>query len=120
MEPSLTEPPSFQSFPDSDPNNARRQATPLLKEDGVENADSGQGNNEDSLRTNRQSQVVRRVNSGFEILRPGTLTNPEVPAVLQILQVVTGSSSRSYKNVIEHNPDLKESRNLLNRSKPLS
>ena len=100
MEAGLVEPPSFQSFLDSDPNNARRQLTPLLKDEGIGNADSGQGSNENPLHPNRQSQVVRKVNSGFEILRPGTLTNPEVPSNAAD---PTGSDRQQFKKLQKRN-----------------
>ncbi|KAL9120217.1 MAG: hypothetical protein Q9187_003231 [Circinaria calcarea] len=74
-EPDPAEPPTFQSFLDSDPTNTQRHSIPLM--DYVvekEHQDVAQplqnGNTNQQL---RQSQVVRKINSGFEILQPGTL-----------------------------------------------
>ena len=82
IEPRHTEAPSFQSFLDSAPTNIRKQSVPLLDaaEEAVPRA---------SLRDHQQvlqdadansqlripSQVIRKVNSGFEILRPGTFVS---------------------------------------------
>ena len=74
-EPDPAEPPTFQSFLDSDPTNTQRHSIPLMDyvvekehQDVVQPLQNGNTN-----RQLQQSQVVRKINSGFEILQPGTL-----------------------------------------------
>lgn len=69
------EPPTFQSFLDSDPTNTQRHSIPLMDYVGErEPQDIFQPlQNGNANRQLRQSQVVRKINSGFEILQPGTL-----------------------------------------------
>ena len=78
------EPPSFQSFVESDPNYARRQLMPLLNRSGeaAEEFNTGLATTESPLRPARQLQVVRKVNSSFEVLKSGTLDTPEEPSKL--------------------------------------
>ena len=68
------EPSSFQEFLESDPGNLKRQTIPLLieRDDAPSKSEVQPLQNGDPNRQARQSQVVRKVNSGFEILRPGT------------------------------------------------
>ncbi|MCJ1400178.1 hypothetical protein MMC11_003382 [Xylographa trunciseda] len=68
-------PPSFQSFLDSDPVNVKRHTLPLL-DNAERNVTAEKGHplqSTDANRQLRQQEVMRKVNSGFEILRPGTL-----------------------------------------------
>ena len=71
----IENPPTFQSFLDSDPLNAKRHTLPLLdvaERNGM--AEKGQPlQSTDANRQLRQQEVMRKVNSGFEVLRPGTL-----------------------------------------------
>ena len=69
------EPPSFQSFVDSDPLITKRQLVPILPD--IKVLELG-GKNQplqstDANRLVKPPDVIRKVNSGFEILRPGTL-----------------------------------------------
>ncbi|MCJ1418510.1 hypothetical protein MMC32_004858 [Xylographa parallela] len=67
-------PPSFQSFLASDPLNVKRHSLPLLN--NAQNVTAEKGHplqSTDANRQLRQQEVMRKVNSGFEILRPGTL-----------------------------------------------
>ena len=68
-------PPPFQSFLDSDPRNVKRHTLPLLNStDGIDPVEKGHPLQcTDANRQLRQPDVIRKVNSGFEILRPGTL-----------------------------------------------
>ncbi|MCJ1385028.1 hypothetical protein MMC17_008146 [Xylographa soralifera] len=67
-------PPTFQSFLDSDPLNAKRHTLPLLENAEIDTAEKSQPlQRTDANRQLRQQDVIRKVNSGFEILRPGTL-----------------------------------------------
>ena len=82
LEPMHTEAPSFQSFLDSAPVNVRRQSVPLLDEVGevvpqASPQDSPQAlqDADANCQLRRPSQVIRKVNSGFEILRPGTFAS---------------------------------------------
>ena len=75
----MGEPPSFASFVQSSPYPDSRAETfddaELTSSDPhyTSNAlQQGDGN-----RQNRQSQVVRKINSGFEILRPGSFSRPQ-------------------------------------------
>lgn len=72
------EPPSFASFVNSTPPIEHR-IEPLDDSDTSptpsEETSAPQGT--DSNRQTRQSQIVRKVNSGFEILRAGTLNQPQ-------------------------------------------
>ncbi|MCJ1475955.1 hypothetical protein MMC13_004619 [Lambiella insularis] len=76
----IAEPPSFQSFLESDPQNVKRQSAPLLGTGG-ETSPAPRGHPLQSTDANRQSkqhEVIRTVNAGFEILRPGTLGTPKI------------------------------------------
>lgn len=82
LEPMHTEAPSFQSFLESAPANLRKQSVPLLDpaEEVVPRAslrDSQQvlRDADANSQLRMSSQVIRKVNSGFEILRPGTLVS---------------------------------------------
>lgn len=77
-----TEAPSFQSFLDSAPANLRKQSVPLLdapEEDGAHASrrDSSQvlQDADANSQLRMPSEVIRKVNSGFEILRPGTFVS---------------------------------------------
>lgn len=77
-----TEAPSFQSFLDSAPANVRKQSIPLLDaaEEVVPHAsprDNSQVLQDADANSQMRmpSQVIRKVNSGFEILRPGTFVS---------------------------------------------
>ena len=68
-------PPTFQSFLDSDPLNAKRHTLPLLDNaEKYNTTEKGQPlQSTDANRQVRQQDVMRKVNPGFEVLRPGTL-----------------------------------------------
>ena len=75
----MEEPPSFASFVNSSPYPDNRFET---LDDAERNSYSFQdGNNAlrqgDGNRQPRQPQVARQVNSGFEILRPGSFSHPQ-------------------------------------------
>ena len=70
---SPNEPPSFSSFLESDPANPAKQSVRLL--DGAEELkfeEAKASSSFDTPQACRQSHVIRKVNSGFEILQPGT------------------------------------------------
>ncbi|MCJ1284757.1 hypothetical protein MMC26_004093 [Xylographa opegraphella] len=68
-------PPIFQSFLDSESLDAKRHTLPLLNDVGRDDtAEKGHPlRSTDANRQLRQQDVMRKVNSGFEVLRPGTL-----------------------------------------------
>jgi len=73
--PTAGNPPSFQSFLDSDPSNVKRHTLPLHgNAESINTPERGQPLQiTDANRQLRGQEVMRKVNSGFEILRPGTL-----------------------------------------------
>ncbi|KAF2088786.1 hypothetical protein K490DRAFT_38191 [Saccharata proteae CBS 121410] len=94
---------------DSHPANTQKQAQPLLEtykpsrprdfEDDVElglqppaSASSG---------GRRLSQVLRKVNSGFEILRPGTFQQPSAPASADGSRDVDGGENRRFSKRLQ-------------------
>lgn len=84
----IAEPPSFQSFLDTDPHNLKRQSAPLL-DSGEEINPTPRGHPLQSTDANRrlkQPDVIRAVNSGFEILRPGTLGTLKMSAEAAIIR----------------------------------
>lgn len=75
----MEEPPSFASFVQSSPYPDSRietfndaEPTSSDRQDTSNALQQGDGN-----RQNRQSQVARKINSGFEILRPGSFSRPQ-------------------------------------------
>lgn len=77
-----TEAPSFQSFLDSAPANVRKQSIPLLDaaEEVVPHASPRDNSQvlhdaDPNSQMRMPPQVIRKVNSGFEILRPGTFVS---------------------------------------------
>lgn len=79
--PYMEDPPSFASFVNSssypnDPNDISDdvEAIPYDRQDNSV-LQQGDGNRQD-----RQSQAVRKVNSGFEVLRPGSFSQPRYVA----------------------------------------
>ena len=71
----FVEPASFQSSVDSDPLSNKRQSAPLLSSATVLDLEekSQPLKSTDANRQAKPPDVIRKVNSGFEILRPGTL-----------------------------------------------
>ena len=75
----MEDPPSFQSFVNSSPFPHDRIETMDIAErkfHGSQNSNDvlQQG---DGRRPNRQSQIFRKANSGFDILRPGSFSHPQ-------------------------------------------
>lgn len=70
----LEEPPSFQSFLDAHPLNAKKQSVRLLgnaEQSGLEEK-AQPLHSTDANRQMRPANIARKVNSGFEILPAGT------------------------------------------------
>jgi hypothetical protein len=68
--------PSFQSFMDTDPMKSQRQPIPPLGKDVPIEGGAGKQplRNGDTNVIKRHPEVIRKVNSGFEILRSGSFT----------------------------------------------
>ena len=101
------EPPTFQSFLDSDPTNTQRHSIPLMDyvgEKGVQDIVQPLQNG-NSNRQLRQSQVVRKINSGFEILQPGTLDRARQSSdIADIRPEFDHGSKRPSKKLHKKNP----------------
>ena len=101
------EPPTFQSFLDSDPTNTQRHSIPLMDyvgekepKDIVQPLQNGNAN-----RQLRQSQVVRKINSGFEILQPGTLDRARQSSdIADVKPEFEHGSKRQSKKLHKKNP----------------
>ena len=98
--------PSFQSFLDSDPTHTRCQSILFPDDQEVtEPQDIPQSFHDvGTSRYLKEPQVVRKVNSGFEILRPGTLDVPrQSNDVFDAKQEQGKSTNRPHKRLQKRN-----------------